>query len=157
MSETKKTEKSPLKATNYLFYYLWHIVLESQNKIDDAMRAHDIRAPSWRVIMILHEHGSMTISEISKDVLLENSRLSRIAQNLEEKGIVQRAKCTDDQRYTRLQLTKKGRQIFEDLAPIAERQLESTLHGFSSQERKQLDQMVRRLKDNTYRSPFALP
>ena len=157
MPKSKATAKSPLKATNYLFYYLWHIVLESQNKIDDAMRAHDIRAPSWRVIMILHERESMTISEIAKAVLLENSRLSHIAQNLEKKGIVQRTKCTDDQRYTRLELTKKGQQIFEDLAPIAERQLESTLQGFSPEERKQLDQMVRRMKDNTYRSPFARP
>ena len=28
-------KKNQLKATNYLFYYLWHIVLESQNKIED--------------------------------------------------------------------------------------------------------------------------
>ncbi len=150
-------KKPQLKATNYLFYYLWHIVLESQNKIEDIMRTHGIRAPSWRVIMILHERKSMTISEISKDVLLENSRLSRICQKLEDQGIVQRTRCEDDQRYTRIELTDKGNEIFEDLAPIAERQLEKTLHGFSKEERKQLDQMIRRMKANTYRSPFANP
>jgi DNA-binding MarR family transcriptional regulator len=107
--------------------------------------------------MILQERESMTISEISKEVLLENSRLSRICQKLEDSDIVQRAKCIEDQRYTRIELTDKGRAIFEDLAPIAERQLESTLHGFSPQERKQLNQMVQRMKANTYRSPFALP
>ena len=32
MAARKETEKSSLKATNYLFYYLWHIVLESQNR-----------------------------------------------------------------------------------------------------------------------------
>ncbi len=150
-------KKNQLKATNYLFYYLWHIVLESQNKIEDTMRAHGIKAPSWRVIMILHERKSMTISEISKEVLLENSRLSRICQKLEEQGIVQRTKCEDDQRYTRIELTGKGDEIFEDLAPLAERQLERTLHGFSAEERKQLDRMMRRMKDNTYRSPYAHP
>ncbi len=157
MAKGATAGKSQLKVSNYLFYYLWHIVLESQNKIEDAMRVHGIRAPSWRVIMILHERKSMTISEISREVLLENSRLSRIAQNLEKQGIVQRAKCEDDQRYTRIELTRKGEEIFEDLAPIAERQLESTMHGFSTQERKQLDKMIRRMKENTYRSPFALP
>jgi DNA-binding MarR family transcriptional regulator len=150
-------EKSQLKYSNYLFYYLWHIVLESQNKIEDAMRVHGIKSPSWRVIMILHERDSMTISEISKEVLLENSRLSRICQKLEDSDIVRRAKCIEDQRYTRIELTDKGRAIFEDLAPLAERQLESTLHGFSPQERKQLKQMVQRMKENTYRSPFARP
>ena len=148
---------SKLKATNYLFYYLWHIVLESQNRIEDIMRTHGIKAPSWRVIMILHERKSMTISEISKDVLLENSRLSRICQKLEDQGIVQRAKCDDDQRYTRIELTDKGNEIFDDLAPIAERQLETTLQGFTEEERKQLDQMMRRMKENTYRSPYANP
>ena len=148
-------KQSKLKYTNYLFYYLWHIVLESQNRIEDIMRTHGIKAPSWRVIMILHERKSMTISEISKDVLLENSRLSRICQKLEDQGIVQRAKCDDDQRYTRIELTDKGNKIFEDLAPIAERQLEITLQGFSEEERKQLDQMMRRMKENTYRSPYA--
>ena len=150
-------KKNQLKATNYLFYYLWHIVLESQNKIEDTMRIHGIKAPSWRVIMILHERKSMTISEISKEVLLENSRLSRICQKLEEQGIVQRTKCEDDQRYTRIELTGKGDEIFDDLAPLAERQLERTLHGFSAEERKQLDRMMRRMKDNTYRSPYAHP
>ena len=119
------------------------------------MKRHGIKAPSWRVILILHERGSMTISDISREVLLENSRLSRIAQNLEKQGIVRRAKCDDDQRYTRIELTRKGEEIFEDLAPIAERQLESTLYGFSAEERDQLEKMVRRLKDNTYRSPYA--
>ena len=150
-------KQSQLKATNYLFYYLWHIVLESQNGIEEVMRTHGFIAPSWRVIMILHERMSMTISEISKDVLLENSRLSRICQKLEAQGIVQRAKCDDDQRYTRIELTDKGNEIFEDLAPIAERQLEKTLQGFSEEERKQLDQMMRRMKENTYRSPYANP
>lgn len=150
-------KKSQLKATNYLFYYLWHIVLESQNKIEDIMRTHGIKAPSWRVIMILHERKSMTISEISKEVLLENSRLSRICQKLEDQNIVQRAKCEEDQRYTRIELTDKGNDIFEDLAPIAERQLEMTLQGFSEKERKQLDKMMRRMKDNTYRSLYANP
>jgi DNA-binding MarR family transcriptional regulator len=147
--------KSELKYSNYLFYYLWHIVLESQNKIEDAMRLHGIKAPSWRVIMILHERDSMTISEISKEVLLEQSRLSRICQKLEDSDIVQRSKCDDDQRYTRIELTDKGRAIFEDLAPIAERQLESTLQGFSTKERIQLEDMVRRMKANTYRPHFA--
>jgi DNA-binding MarR family transcriptional regulator len=151
----KKEVGSELKVSNYLFYFLWHIVLESQNKIDSAMRVHGIKAPSWRVILILHERGSMTISDISKEVLLENSRLSRIAQNLEKQGIVQRAKCEDDQRYTRIELTRKGEEIFEDLAPIALSQLESTLRGFSDEERRQLESMVRRMKDNTYLSPYA--
>jgi DNA-binding MarR family transcriptional regulator len=150
-------KQSQLKATNYLFYYLTHIVLESQNRIEDIMRTHGIKAPSWRVIMILHERKSMTISEISKDVLLENSRLSRICQKLEDQDIVQREKCDEDQRYTRIELTDKGNEIFEDLAPIAERQLELTLQGFSEEERKQLDQMMRRMKENTYRSPYANP
>jgi MarR family transcriptional regulator, organic hydroperoxide resistance regulator len=152
-----KSKKSQLKYTNYLFYYLSHIVLESQNKIEQAMRVHGIKSPSWRVIMILHERESMTISDISKEVLLENSRLSRICQKLEDMGIVQRAKCDEDQRYTRIELTDKGRDIFEDLAPLAERQLEQTLHGFSQAERRQLDDMVRRLKKNTYRSPYDSP
>jgi DNA-binding MarR family transcriptional regulator len=147
--------KSELKYSNYLFYYLWHIVLESQNKIEDAMRLHGIKAPSWRVIMMLHEQDSMTISEISKEVLLEQSRLSRICQKLEDSDIVQRSKCDDDQRYTRIELTDKGRSIFEDLAPIAERQLESTLQGFNTKERKQLEDMVKRMKANTYRPHFA--
>ena len=121
------------------------------------MRIHEIKPPGWRVINMLHERKSMTITEISNEVLLENSRLSRIAQNLEKKGIIRRAKCDDDQRYTRLELTVKGNEIFEDLAPIVERQLESTLRGFSAAERKQLDGMVRRMKANTYRSPFANP
>jgi DNA-binding MarR family transcriptional regulator len=146
---------SELKISNYLFYYLWHIVLESQNKIDGAMRLHGIKAPAWRVILILHERGSMTLSDISREVLLENSRLSRIAQNLEKQEIVQRAKCDEDQRYTRIELTPKGRKIYEDLAPLALNQQESTLRGFSSKERQQLEDMVRRMKDNTYLSPYA--
>lgn len=148
-------KKSQLKYTNYLYYYLWHVVLESQNKIEDAMRVHGIKSPAWRVIMILHERNGLTISEISKEVLLENSRLSRICQKLEASGIVQRVKCDEDQRYTRIDLTEKGMAIFEDLAPLAENQLERTLDGFSTEERKKLYDMVKRMKTNTYRSPFA--
>ena len=91
------------------------------------------------------------------ELIASETSLQAFAKLLEQQGIVQRTKCEDDQRYTRIELTGKGDEIFEDLAPLAERQLERTLHGFSAEERKQLDRMMRRMKDNTYRSPYAHP
>lgn len=150
-----KSANTELKMTDYLFYYMWHVVTESQRKIEEAMRPYGVKSPAWRVIMILREKKRLTISEIATEVLLENSRLSRIAKSLEEAGIVQRAKCDTDQRYTQIELTDKGNKLYEELIPIVERQLESTLAGLSAQDRKKLDQMMRTMKDNTYRPAFA--
>jgi DNA-binding MarR family transcriptional regulator len=145
-----KNARQELIMSNYLFYYMQHIVTKSRCKIESAMRFHGIRAPMWRVIMILRQKKSLSISEIAEEVLLEKSRLSRIAKVLTEKGIVQRAKCEDDQRFTRIELTEKGHALFETLIPIAEQQMENILAGFSYRDRQKLDQMMHTMKDNAY-------
>lgn len=148
-------EEDDFRLSDYLMYYLAHIVNESHRKIEEVMKPYGIKFPAWRIILLLHEGKSLSVSEISKEVLLDKSRVSRVAVEMEKEGIVQRAKCGDDQRFTRLELTEKGYQIYRKFVPVVERQLESTLSGISDKDREHLYRMVKAMKKNVYRSPYA--
>lgn len=148
-------EGDDFRLSDYLIYYFAHIVNESHRKIEEVMKPYGIKFPAWRIILLLHEGKSLSVSEISKEVLLDKSRVSRVAVEMESTGIVQRAKCGEDQRYTRLELTEKGYQIYQKFVPVVERQLESTLKGISDKDREHLYRMARIMKQNVYRSPYA--
>lgn len=151
----KSSAENDFRVSEYLMYYFAHIVNESQRKIEEVMKPDGIKFPAWRIILLLHEHESLSVSEISKEVLLDKSRVSRVAVEMEKDGLVQRAKCGEDQRYTRLELTEKGDKVYKKFIPVLKRQLESTLRGIDEKDRKQLYRMARAMKSNVYRSPYA--
>jgi DNA-binding MarR family transcriptional regulator len=145
-----------LQLAEYPLFYMAHIVAESQRKIQEAIRPLKISPNEWRVIFLLHEHGPMSISDISEQGLIEISTLSRLLKPLEARGLLDRQRDEEDQRYRKVQLTDDGQGVFAQIIPVVTRQLEFTQQGLSREDRRTLLRMLRQMKDDAYRSPFAV-
>lgn len=82
-----------------------------------SLRRHDLSPEQWRVIRALNQEDGLELTEVSKRCYLLAPSLSRIAQNLERRGVVLRQSVENDQRRSRLFLTESGQQLFETIAP----------------------------------------
>ena len=89
-------------------------------KFSPALKEHGLSPQQWRVIRALVEEQALDATEISERCALLMPSLSRILQNLQKRGFVERKTARDDQRRSLISITPTGRQLFRTLSPINE-------------------------------------
>lgn len=75
--------------------------------------------PQWRVICVLAEDGRMTQGQIVGRTFMDKVTVSRAAQGLTVRHLVDRADNHADGRSHVLMLTPEGRRLFAEVAPLA--------------------------------------
>jgi DNA-binding MarR family transcriptional regulator len=105
---------------------------------DDLARVYQkrfgITIPEWRVIAHLAENKNVSIREIFIRVAMDKSKVSRAAARLELSGYLEKQVNPADRRLIELQLTPKGRTLFEKIEPLALAFEQDTLANLSPQE-----------------------
>ena len=89
-------------------------------KFSPALKEHGLSPQQWRVIRALVEEDVLDATEISERCALLMPSLSRILQNLQKRGLVDRKTACDDQRRSLVSITPAGQQLFRTLSPINE-------------------------------------
>jgi homoprotocatechuate degradation regulator HpaR len=89
-------------------------------KFSPALKEHGLSPQQWRVIRALIEEEVLDATEISERCALLMPSLSRILQNLQKRGLVDRKTASDDQRRSLVSITAAGRKLFRTLSPINE-------------------------------------
>lgn len=84
------------------------------------LRARGLSEQQWRVVRALVETGSMEINALGEACQIHPASLSRMLPNLEKEGRIERRADRDDQRYTIVSITAKGRALFERVAKESE-------------------------------------
>ncbi len=84
------------------------------------LRARGLSEQQWRVVRALVETGSMEINALREACQIHPASLSRMLPNLEKDGRIERRADRDDQRYTIVSITAKGRTLFERVAKESE-------------------------------------
>lgn len=89
-------------------------------KFSPALKEQGLSPQQWRVIRALVEEEALDATEISERCALLMPSLSRILQNLQKRGLVDRETASDDQRRSLVSITAAGRKLFRTLSPINE-------------------------------------
>jgi DNA-binding MarR family transcriptional regulator len=85
--------------------------------------------------------------EICAQYRHDSGALTRVIDQLAERGLVERVRRDRDRRKVELQLTDKGRETIETLVPLVVEKLNLALEDFSSEEFNELKRLL--LKLNT--------
>jgi DNA-binding MarR family transcriptional regulator len=65
----------------------------------------------WSALMAVQYGVGGTAAELSRHLCHDTGATTRIIDTLEERGLIQRCRCTEDRRVVRLSLTEQGREI----------------------------------------------
>jgi homoprotocatechuate degradation regulator HpaR len=118
-----------------------------------ALQAQNLSAQQWRVIRVLAEAGDgLAMSEVGERCFLLLPSLTRIAQNLESRGLIQRSAAESDQRRALLSLTEEGLSLFRVIAPQSEQRYKEITEKFGYGKLELLyellDELVEKLEPN---------
>ncbi len=109
------------------------------------LRKHGLTEQQWRVIRALAESDNIEVSELADRCMLLAPSLTRILQFLESGNLVKRTRVAADQRRSTIALTRKGRQLFEEVAPDSEALYEQIEQAFGKDGLDQLYDQLHRM------------
>jgi len=101
----------------------------------------------WRIIALLAVDGPISMGKLSERANLEPDRISRLFSSLNEKQFVDRVPDTRDRRRALVQLTPRGRGLYDELFPISVGIHQSVLSHLTPSEMQILDSLLSRLTE----------
>jgi DNA-binding MarR family transcriptional regulator len=105
--------------------------------------------PAWRVLATLgFRNDACSAQFISQCTRTHKSTISRAVTALQHDGLIERVENEADRREFRLQLTRKGRALYEELFPLLLRREDEILSCLSAQERKQLSALLGKIEQS---------
>jgi DNA-binding MarR family transcriptional regulator len=102
--------------------------------------------PQWRLICVLAEDGRMTQGQVVTRTFMDKVTVSRAAQGLAARHLVDRADNHADGRSHVLTLTPEGRRLFAEVAPLALAYEAALIAGLAPDEVMLLRRLLGRLQ-----------
>ena len=119
---------------------LWLRLLKATRLVEGSLRER-MRAergttlPRFDVMAALYRAGEgLRMSDLSGVLMVSNGNVTGIVDRLEAEGLVERVAVAGDRRATRVRLTARGRDAFEDMAEEHEVWVDRLLAGLTPAE-----------------------
>ena len=133
---------------SYLPYLLNRAGARIATAFSEEVRPLGATLQIWRVLAALHEQDGRRMGDLSNTTSIEVSTLTRLVDNMEQRGLVARRRERADARVVLLHATPAGRRLTQRILPIAERYEAVALAGFDASEAENLKAALRRLYAN---------
>ena len=127
-------------------YLISRVFAENRTQLEAEFEGEDINFTQWRVLMCLRDDIANTCADISRELAHDKGSMTRIVDQLEECGFIQRRRDKDDRRLVFLTLTPAGRAAVNRLVPKLVNFYNDLLEGFSPEDVQLLTQLLTRLR-----------
>lgn len=121
------------------FPYLMHVLMHD---LDISGLEPRVTRTQMNTLYILHIHGSLNMSALSRHVNREKGSFTPVIDSLEKLGFVRRHPDTNDRRVVNVSLTGEGKSYMEEARKIILKQLERKLDVLTSSERTEFHDAV---------------
>lgn len=102
--------------------------------------------PQWRLICVLAEDGGLTPGQIVVRTVMDKVTVSRAAQGLVKRRLVERFDHQADGRSHVLALSAEGRRLHGEIAPLAMAYEAALIAGLAPEQVRQLRRLLARLQ-----------
>lgn len=112
-----------------------------------SFAGHDLSFIQWLMLIKLRENANLTASDLCRQMNYDNGALTRLLDQLEERGYIARQRSEEDRRVVNLELTAAGRRKAQEMLPLAISNLNAALESFSKAEFDELIRLLNKLID----------
>ena len=108
---------------SFVRHYLLYLLAAASNSVSTEfharVRANGLRVPEWRILACLADEDGQMVTQLAALALMEQSRLTKIVDQMADKGLVTRGSDERDRRRVRVFLTERGRALAGQLVADA--------------------------------------
>lgn len=126
----------------------WLRLLSCEMVIEQRLRKRfrqdfAVTLPQFDVLSELERAGQqMTMSELSRELMVSNGNVTGVIDRLEKNGMVTRTRAEHDRRVQYIDLTPKGRREWAGMAASHERWLDEMMSELSISDMTDLQQLL---------------
>ena len=115
-------------------------------RLERLFANRDISFVQWIALRKLNEGAAMTASELCRKMCHDNGAVTRLLDQLEQRGYIVRERSREDRRVVNLQITDAGRLQISELTPDVVHALNTVLETFSAEEFGELTRLLEKLQ-----------
>lgn len=105
--------------SNYLLYLLASASSTASEDFHAKLRKRGVRVPEWRVLACLSDRDGLMVTQLAQFALMEQSRMTKVIDQMALKGFVSRENDKTDRRRVRIHLTEAGKLLAGELVEAA--------------------------------------
>lgn len=139
------TEASDLTA--HIGYWLRMVSNAVSQDFARKVAGEGVTVAEWTFLRALYDGEAMAPSVLADRMGMTRGAISKLADRLVEKGLIDRVDNLDDRRAHSLSLTAAGRQKIPVLAALADRNDAEYFSVLSAEERSTLDHLLKTLAE----------
>ncbi len=130
-----------------LWIRLLRVTRAAERELREFLRTqHESTLPRFDVLAALHRSNvALTMSELSRQLLVSNGNTTTVVDRLELDGLVARTSSAADRRIVHVTLTPTGRKHFDLLAADHEGQVDQLFSGLSAADLDALEALLARI------------
>lgn len=134
--------------TAHLGYWLRHVSNHVSQAFARKLAAKDVTVAEWALMRVLHDRRPTSPSQLASDMGMTRGAITKLADRLLAKGLIDRKASPDDGRSQTLRLTARGADLVPELAALAD---ENDAECFADLSDKDRRAMLRILKETVAR------
>ena len=151
MANEVKNNHSEYISEDYPTTLLRAVYVRNYTRIKEVLRPFKITPSQWRVLANLNEYDGQNVNSLAERSYTDRTNLSRSVAIMESEGLVVRRRENKDQRNILVFLTERGHTKFTEALPSVLQDIEFVLEGLSDNEIKIFMDLLRKIKNNTFR------
>lgn len=113
----------------------------------DILNDFEITPPQFSALLLLSEHGDMTIGELGNKMYLASSTATDLIDRMERNSLVGRVRDENDRRVVRLHMTDKGKQMILEVVDSRKRYLDDILTLVEKEDQQKLVGSLTKIHD----------
>jgi MarR family 2-MHQ and catechol resistance regulon transcriptional repressor len=92
---------------------------------------------------VLYHKGALALGDIRDRILVIGASTTYVVKKLEERGLMRRRACAEDQRVVFGELTAKGRAVIDKVFPAHVERLQQAMAGLSVSQKREASRLLR--------------
>lgn len=116
-----------------------------RDRIEHEFASQGISFQQWIVLMHLRDGISTTTGALCQELRHDSGAMTRLIDQLVERGFIERRRKSADRRVVDLALTPAGRKMVNSLVPITVNTLNEALADFTKADLQQFQTLLRRI------------
>lgn len=139
---------SPSELDAHLGFWLRKVSNYVSHAFAMEIAAYDVTVAEWVMLRSMFGQAPLAPSRLAETMGMTRGAISKLADRLVAKRLIERSFCSDDRRAQTLALTAQGSALVPELAALADRNDADHFSVLSARERATLEQLLRRIAEH---------
>ena len=125
----------------------FYVQLQLGAWFESSLKPYGLNHSAWLALMLIYSRPQERVSpsDISATLAFSRTNATRVVDELEGRGWIQRHPCPDDRRKTELGLTEAGYQLIREVMPVHRQRMRDAWQDFTPEEQTQFIALQRKL------------